>query len=351
MKKYIDILFISIFSIYFRTLSKFRQKNRAILVIQIVALGDILCSSSFYRNLRKATSVPIYVVCRKKYYDMYNKLNPYVKEFILFDDSTLRGKYKFFKMLHEYNVSITFDLTGSYFSKWVGYSTNSRFFGIDLRKSNFNYLYTNFINNDTNTHIVDLYFELLKLAGYRTNDRSLEFWGNKPFANNIFKDNIPTISIAMGAQNPKRRWKFDGFLDIIEYLTINGYKVVLVGSHDEVRTADNLRLLTSNFDNVYNLCGLTTIEEVGYIISQSKMLIGNDSGLIHIGACFNTPTIALFGPGYYKQWHPYSSNYDVVRIDNCEPCGGNPKCEDIKCLTELNSNSVINIIKKRLEKL
>ena len=166
MKYYIDLLFIIIFSIWFR----FKKTNYGthILVIQLVAMGDMIFASSFFRILKGKTYKPICVVCHKKYYDLYNKNNPYVDKWILFDDThrSIIGKYKFFKELSSYNISTTFDITGGYFSKWLGYSTSSKLYGIDLRESGFNFLYDHYVKpNKNTTHIVDTYLKLLDISG------------------------------------------------------------------------------------------------------------------------------------------------------------------------------------------
>ena len=352
--KYIDLFFLILFSLYFRILSKFKKKSNNILVIQIVALGDIVCSSSFYRNLYSPFS-NIYCVCRKKYYDIYAKNNPYVKKFLIFDDSSILGKYHFFKELYYLNITTTFDLTGSYFSKWLGFSTNSKVYGIDLRESGFNYLYTEYLENDKSVHIVESYFKLLSFYKIfdETINKELEFWENvyydnlyQTFINSISNNKLPIISISIGANNVLRKWNYIELANVIEKL-VEKYIIILLGDRNDESDGKYIEALI-NSDKLYNLTGKTSINEVGYIIGRSKLLISNDSGIGHIGAALNIPTLSIFGPGHYRQWRPYSKNSYIVRLNNCSPCGNNPKCQSVKCLNELKSTLVLNVINKIL---
>ena len=350
MKYIIDLTFIIIFSLWFRLLSIFKSKSDTVLVIQIVALGDLICASSFYRQLH-LTGKRICSVCRSKYYDAYAHANPYVDEWILFDDSytSIIGKYRFFKKLYLHNIGFTYDLTGSYFSKWLGYSTGAKMYGIDLRKSGFNWLYDTYIKPDYGTHIVDTYFKLLDNDVYNDN-RTLEFWGTYPIDHPIFSESVPIVALGIGAQVISRRWSNQGFIDVINYLTDTyHYHVVLIGNELDSINAKHILAGVHNQSMVYDFTGATSVGQAGWIISKSKLLVSNDSGLVHVGASCGVPTLAIFGPGYPKQWGPYQQPDSIIRTGICDPCGNNPTCKHTLCLLGLDSQLVIEAINAKLE--
>jgi ADP-heptose:LPS heptosyltransferase len=123
------------------------------------------------------------------------------------------------------------------------------------------------------------------------------------------------------------------------------YNIVLVGSVDDVLKS---KLIPKN-KKIINLIGKTNINEVGYVVSKSKLLIGNDSGVGHIASALNIPVVSIFGPGFYKQWKPYGQNCHIIRTNVCNPCGNNPDCEHIKCLNLITSNQVIDVVEKILD--
>ena len=55
------------------------------------------------------------------------------------------------------------------------------------------------------------------------------------------------------------------------------------------RKSRNWRVL-----KLINLAGKTTLQEAIYLISQCRLFISNDSGLMHIAGALNIPTIATF---------------------------------------------------------
>ena len=53
--------------------------------------------------------------------------------------------------------------------------------------------------------------------------------------------------------------------------------------------------IIKKIDNVYlNLCGKTTLRELFYIISKSKLVLSIDGFLTHISAAFNIKNICIF---------------------------------------------------------
>ena len=48
-------------------------------------------------------------------------------------------------------------------------------------------------------------------------------------------------------------------------------------------------------NNVYDFCGETSIEESAYLIRNSKLVLTNDTGMMHIASAFDTPIISFWG--------------------------------------------------------
>jgi heptosyltransferase III len=48
-------------------------------------------------------------------------------------------------------------------------------------------------------------------------------------------------------------------------------------------------------------------------LEQCVLYIGNDSGLMHLAAAMNTPTLGLFGPGYPEIYGPWGAHTAIVR--------------------------------------
>ena len=49
-------------------------------------------------------------------------------------------------------------------------------------------------------------------------------------------------------------------------------------------------------ENLYDITGKTSLEDVIDILAYSDIALTNDSGLMHIAAAVETPLLALYGP-------------------------------------------------------
>ena len=67
--------------------------------------------------------------------------------------------------------------------------------------------------------------------------------------------------------------------------------VVLIGGITEKKMSDKI-IATTHSSNVYAFCGDLSFEESAYLIKNSKMVLTNDTGMMHIASAFNSPIIS-----------------------------------------------------------
>ena len=70
--------------------------------------------------------------------------------------------------------------------------------------------------------------------------------------------------------------------------------IVLLGGSEEVSRAEKI-INESQNKNIYNFCGVTTINQSAYLIKKSRLVLTNDTGMMHIGTCFDIPLISFLG--------------------------------------------------------
>lgn len=118
-----------------------------------------------------------------------------------------------------------------------------------------------------------------------------------------------------------------------------GLKVVMLGGPGD-RTAANAIARTATF--VVDATGRTTLREAAALIERARLLVGVDTGLMHMGTAFAIPTIALFG-----STRPYlitDSDKTVVlyKALPCSPCHRNPTCGGAyTCMREIVPEEVL----------
>lgn len=114
--------------------------------------------------------------------------------------------------------------------------------------------------------------------------------------------------VAPGTEQPGRRWPEDRFARILAHVQERtGWQAVLVGTSGERPIAEAL-LGCLNGEEVVDLVGETSLTELFSLIRHARILVGNDSGSIHVAAAVGTPAFAVLGGGQYGRFLPYGTN-------------------------------------------
>ena len=111
----------------------------------------------------------------------------------------------------------------------------------------------------------------------------------------IKKENLPNdyITIAIGGEWRYRTYnKWD---EVIKRLLIkeNNLNIVIVGSDNAIHSVQTI-LDKFPQDNIFNCVAKFTFNQSAKIISQSKLLLCCDGGLMHAANAVKTPVVALF---------------------------------------------------------
>ncbi len=113
------------------------------------------------------------------------------------------------------------------------------------------------------------------------------------------------IVVFPGAGDPKRCWHIDHFAEIIRYIIKEfSLHIVLAGALNEAATATRL-MQQLPADRAINLTGRTTLSELAKLISDSLLLISNETGAVHISAAVGTPFICISNGNHLGRFHPY----------------------------------------------
>lgn len=131
----------------------------------------------------------------------------------------------------------------------------------------------------------------------------------------------------------ERRWPAEHFAALIGRI---GLPVVLVGSPSE--RDYNERVLSLSGRRAKNLAGKTSLEGAIALLSLARLVVTNDSGLLHLAAAAGAPVVALFGPETPAHYGPLAARsrvfYKAVYCSPClnaynsktAPCNGNNIC-------------------------
>lgn len=157
-------------------------------------------------------------------------------------------------------------------------------------------------------------------------------------------------------QYPKKK-----YIELIEFLLKEyPYKIMILGSsnEDEIKFNKEIVDMCTNDTIIINLTGKSSILQMNYLIKNSKLFIGNDSGPANIAYLVAPKSLVFFGSVDYENRLPLNTHLkqNILALDerkSCEyfPCYDGytkPNCtnsEKYSCLSGIDVN------KQVLEKL
>ncbi len=164
----------------------------------------------------------------------------------------------------------------------------------------------------------------------------------------------PGAGGSWGKHAAHKHWPALKFSQLAAQLTrIPGTKVILLGEASERRIAETVAMAAA--EHTIDLVGKTNIPELLGVISQLKVMVANDGGLLHIAAAVRTPTVSLFGPVSEKVYGPYPAQemHKVMTAEvPCRPCYRNFRhatCERNKeCLNAIKVTDVYTHVRRML---
>ncbi|MFL3025339.1 MAG: glycosyltransferase family 9 protein [Candidatus Neomarinimicrobiota bacterium] len=161
--------------------------------------------------------------------------------------------------------------------------------------------------------------------------------------------NKPYFSILPGAAWPQKSWLFDRYISVIEKC-IKNYDLcpILIGSSTDTICEKIKNVLG---EVLVDLHGKTSLRQSIAIISQSKFVIGGDTGLVHAAEALDIPTISILGPTTMETGAGLFNEKSIIVEDKnlwCRPCSQNGSIPCFRneqyCMTNINIETVMNAV-------
>lgn len=100
-----------------------------------------------------------------------------------------------------------------------------------------------------------------------------------------------------------KRWPAERFAAVADALAARWHaRIVLVGGPDERTLAEHVAAMTRHRPAI--AAGQLSLLGTAALIALSDVLVGNDSGPLHLAAAVGTPFVAIFGPTSLANFHP-----------------------------------------------
>ena len=133
----------------------------------------------------------------------------------------------------------------------------------------------------------------------------------------------PLIILHPGAGAAVKLWEPDKWGGVARQLHQEGAAVVVTGGPDEQVLA--AAVVAAAGDGVVNLAGQTPFGVLAALLATASLVLGPDSGPLHLAVAVGTPTVHLFGPADPLRFGPWGAppawHRVLVSGWTCAPCG------------------------------
>ncbi len=160
--------------------------------------------------------------------------------------------------------------------------------------------------------------------------------------NGLRKDRL--IAICPGAALVYKRWPVERFGAAARELAREGWDLAVLGSKAEQGLFESIR---AQCPQAAPLMG-RSLRLAAAVLAQSRMLIGNDTGTMHMALAVGCPVLIVFGPSSPETFGPRDPRSRILRVElSCEPCDF-MKCKDPRCLSALKTETLLKEAREML---
>ena len=125
--------------------------------------------------------------------------------------------------------------------------------------------------------------------------------------------------LAPGAEyGPAKRWPSRHWSGLADRFAAQGLQAVVLGSAREQLLAE---AICSKSNSAINLAGKTDLADVVDLAAGCRIVVANDSGLMHVAAAAGRPVVALYGSTSPEDTPPLSASARSLFLGlSCSPC-------------------------------
>ncbi len=358
-----------------KKVEKLKNNNiKKILIIRLSALGDTIHTLPLANALRKRyPNIQLDWVVEDKA-EKFIVNNPLINNTYIIERKKWKNNgiiyaanefFSIIKKIRSENYDIVIDAQQLFKSSIImGLSKGKRKIALDGGRE-FSWFFANEIIKtnrkqfDINYHVVKRNLEIAKYL----NCQDIETEFIIPDFNDEYSKNIiniiknldtskKTILIAPATTWNNKHWTIEGWVDLIKEFKESCNIIITATEKEQILTNRILEKVSGK--NIINLAGMTTLSDIVYICKNVDLVISPDSGSAHIAWSTSHPKIiTLFFATSKERTAPYGEKYFSIQSKaECSPCMKKHcklKNNKNKCIQEISSEEIINIVKKVLQ--
>ncbi len=218
-------------------------------------------------------------------------------------------------------------------------------------------------NRLPDVHIVDRYLDTCDHLSIKNDGKGLDYYlpedkdSQRQSILSKYQIGNTYLCIAIGAAHQTKQIPIDKMVEVCNHLT--RIPIILLGGPNDKERGDAV-VDGSNHQRIINTAGSLSLIESCIVLENAQSMMTPDTGLMHIAAAFDVPTVSLWGNtvpqfGMYPYPKNPQSTHQIVEVTDlgCRPCSkiGYPECPKghFKCMNDIRTTEIVEKISEFIE--
>ena len=165
------------------------------------------------------------------------------------------------------------------------------------------------------------------------------------FSENGISSDSRVLGFAPYSGHEIKNWPVEHYRNLMKIFLANGYKniIAFVSPGQLVRCKNDFIGFSGQLRfSIELLPESEDLNQVVPLIERMNLIIANDSGLAHVAAALDVPTIVIFGPTSPEKFAPRGNSVKIISSSSqCSPCDIYKRCQNgMKCLKYISPDYV-----------
>jgi len=329
------------------------KTGKKFLIVRFSSIGDIVLTTPVIRCLKQQVpDAEVHFLTRDRFHSVVEH-NPYID--------------KVHQLAHSWELMIE-ELKTEDYDYIIDLHHNSKTLRLKnaLKKKSFSfyklniqkYILTAFkINMLPKLHIVDRYMKTVESFGVKNDGKGLDYFISKEEETQMH--DIPVshtagyVACVIGAAHGTKRWPVHKWK---EFCAQMNHPIILLGGPEDA--ANGNEIASTDDIKIYNACGKFKLNESADLVRKAKLVISNDTGLMHIAAAYQKIIISLWGntvPAFGMT--PYYGDFSMTSLQMqttvwCRPCSkiGYDKCPlgHFNCMEKIEVEELLKRVRQKI---
>ncbi|MFZ6032953.1 MAG: glycosyltransferase family 9 protein [Melioribacter sp.] len=318
-----------------------------ILVIRLSSLGDVILTTPVIRALKsRYKNAEIDFVVKPQYADAlaYNK---YLHGVLKYDKNNIK---ELLKEISSRRYDMVVDLQNNLRSNRINIAAGGRIYR--FRKP----AVKKILLSKFRINLYDKVISIPELYAASVPGLKLDGYGTEVFLPNDINSDLGEgnyIGFCPGSRHFTKMWPSEYFIKLGNKIHERGFRIILFGGKAD---RELCKTIADGIPGAVDLSNDDNLLQLAVNMKKCKLIVSNDTGLMHLAASQNIPLVVVFGSSVKEfGFLPYKVKYGLVEKEGleCRPCShiGLEKCPEghFNCMKELTPDVVLDNLIKLLE--